>query len=424
MGSVLLAIDDISKRAQGEALSDALDQINLAMISTVEYHELLERAMAEASQVLRGDQAVLAVLVDGSWITRFATGVPWARRGEAVPNPEARQFSALAIGHRAIVSTSARTRRAHFSSREAGTQIVHVPLESRDRVVGAISFSRCGRNAAFSEPELDFIEKLAPALSLALENAELHANARRIAEVLQMSLLKPVTRVAGLEVGLAYRPANAAERVGGDFYDLFVLGDGRIAVVVGDVCGSGVQAASLTETVRATLRALASIDASPSSIFTRANELLLAQVPRGQFITVLLAVLDIARGKVIISSAGHPPAVVCGHGTRFLEAPHGTPLAAIRNSYREAEFGIAPGETMVLYTDGLIEAGRRTDLFGEQRLAETLSDLESADVQHMVESLVTKATQHAGGRLMDDLAVIAVHLLAGPARQTLSAAEE
>ena len=272
-----------------------------------------------------------------------------------------------------------------------------------------------GRKATFSEAELDFIEKLAPALSLALENAELHANEHRIAEVLQTSLLKPVIAVPGLEIGLAYRPAHAAEQVGGDFYDLFALKDGRVAVVIGDVSGSGVQAASLTETTRATLRALASLDLSPSSILTKANELLLTQVPRGQFVTALLAILDIARGKVIISSAGHPPLVVCGENTRILEAPHGTPLGAIGTIYGEAEFDFLPGETLVLYTDGLIEARRGTDFFGESRLMEELSGRTWVDVQEMVETLVSTVTEHAGGRLADDLAVIAVRLApAGP----------
>jgi two-component system CheB/CheR fusion protein len=264
LGSVLLAIDDITSRAHTEALSDALDQINLTMISTVAYDELLDRAMKEATEALDSDQAVLAVPSDGSWIARFSSGVSWASPGAVVPKAEARQFSALAIGQRAIVSTSSLERRARLSAKEAGTQVVHVPLGSRDRVVGALSFGRRGRKATFSEAELDFIEKLAPALSLALQNAEMHANEHRIAEVLQKSLLKPVIAVPGLEIGLAYRPAHAAELVGGDFYDLFALHDGRFAVVIGDVSGSGVQAASLTETTRATLRALASLDLSPS----------------------------------------------------------------------------------------------------------------------------------------------------------------
>jgi serine phosphatase RsbU (regulator of sigma subunit) len=282
-------------------------------------------------------------------------------------------------------------------------------------VVGALSFGRRGRKSAFSEAELDFIDKVAPALSLALENAELHANEHRIAEVLQMSLLRAVIAVPGLETGLAYRPAHEAERVGGDFYDLFVLKDRRVAVVVGDVCGSGVHAASLTETVRATLRALASLDPSPSSVLAKANELLLAPGSSGQFITVLLAILDVERGKIVVASAGHPPPVVCGKKTRFLEAPHGTPLGAIKNVYREAEFDILPGETVVLYTDGLIEARREAELFGEKRLLEALNGQNCEDVQEMVEGLVSTATEYAGGRLADDLAVMAVHLKPRPA---------
>jgi two-component system CheB/CheR fusion protein len=415
LGSVLLAIDDITARAHTEALSDALDQINLTMISTVAYDDLLDRAMNEAAQALDSDQALLVVPADGSWVARFSSGVSWASPGAVVPKAEAKQFSALAIGQRAIVSTSSLERRARLSAKEAGTQVVHVPLGSRDRVVGALSFGRRGRKATFSEAELDFIEKLAPALSLALENAELHANEHRIAEVLQKSLLKPVIAVPGLEIGLAYRPAHAAELVGGDFYDLFALGEGRFAVVIGDVSGSGVQAASLTETTRATLRALASLELSPSAIMTKANELLLAQVPREHFVTASLAIVDIERGKVVVSSAGHPPLLVCGGTTRTLEAPHGTPLGTIGTLYAEAEFDFLTGETLVLYTDGLIEARRGTDFFGEGRLMEALSGRSWVDVQEMVETLVATVTEHAG-RLADDLAVIAVRYGAALAR--------
>jgi two-component system CheB/CheR fusion protein len=415
LANVLVAIDDITERAQAEALSESLDQINLIMISTVDYDELLGRAMAEAAQALQCDEAVLVVLADGYWITRFSAGATWARPGLALPESRARQFSALAIGQRSIVSTPPLERRVRFLSRNAGEQTIHVPLRSQDKVVGAFSFGRRGGTSGFAGAELDFIDKLAPALSMALENAELHANALRIAEVLQTSLLKPVKGVPGLEIGLAYQPAHLAERVGGDFYDLFALEDQRVAVLVGDVCGSGVQAASLTETVRATLRALASLDPSPASILTRANEVMLAHASSIQMVTVLLAILDIARGKIIISSAGHPPLVACGETTRFLEPPHGMPLGATNTEYRQAEFDLLPGETIVLYTDGLTEARRGQEFFGESRLLEVLSGQDRADVQRMVDMLVSTVTEHANGRLADDLAVIAVHLAAAGA---------
>jgi chemotaxis methyl-accepting protein methylase/serine phosphatase RsbU (regulator of sigma subunit)/PAS domain-containing protein len=413
LANVLLAMDDITERAQASALSDSLDQINLIMISTIRYDELLGRAMTEAAHALGCEEAVLVVRVEGRWITRFSAGTTWASPGVALPDDRARQFSALAVGQRAIVSMPAFGGRVGLFPGDVITDVVHVPLRSGDDVAGAFSFGRRGKTR-FTDAELNFIDKLAPALSMALENAELHAHERRIAEVLQESLLKPVAGLPGLELGLAYRPANVAERVGGDFYDLFALKDGRVAVVVGDVNGSGVQAASLTETVRATIRALASLDPSPSSVLTKANDILLSQPSSGQIVTVLLAILDVLHGKVVISSAGHPPLVVCGEIARFLEPPPGPPLGAMTKLYREAEFALAAGETLVLYTDGLTEARRGPDFFGETRLLTMLSGRDRANPQGTVEALVAAATHHAGGRLADDLAVIAVHLVSTP----------
>ena len=409
--NVLLAIEDITERSRGQALSDALDRINLTMVSTSDYDELLERAMTEAAQALGSVEAALVIPADGSWITRFSQGASWATAGASVSDDVARQFSGLAVGQRAVVSTSSRGKSDDLSPRASRTQSVRVPLISRDGIVGAISFGRSGYDAAFSEAELDFVDKLAPALSLALGNAEAYANEHRIAEVLQTSLLKPLLPVPGMEIGLAYRPAHRAERVGGDFYDLFSLADGRVVAVVGDVSGKGVQAASLTETVRATLRTLTSLALLPAQVLKKANEILMEQLPRGQFVTVLLAIVDVASARVVVSSAGHPPLVVCGEKARFLEVLPGTPLGAVTSDYSEAEFELLPTETMVLYTDGLIEARRGSDFFGEHRLIGALAGEGGTNVQRMVESLVSKVTEYAGGRLADDLAVIAVHLV-------------
>jgi serine phosphatase RsbU (regulator of sigma subunit) len=169
-----------------------------------------------------------------------------------------------------------------------------------------------------------------------------------------------------------------------------------------------VRAASLTETVRATLRALASVDLSPSSILTRANEVMLVHASSMQMVTVLLAILDIPRGKITVSSAGHPPPLVCGETCRFLEAPPGLPLGTMSHVYREAEFHVTSDETIFLYTDGLTEARRGPDFFGETRLVEALSAENHADVQHMVDMIVSTVREHTNGRLTDDLAILAV----------------
>jgi serine phosphatase RsbU (regulator of sigma subunit) len=270
-----------------------------------------------------------------------------------------------------------------------------------------ISFGDCFPAGRFGEPELDFVDKLAPALSLALENARLFAIHQRVAETFQRSLLKPMAPVEGFEVGLAYVPAFEPEKVGGDFYDLFTLERGLTAVIAGDVVGKGVEAAVLTETVRTMLRTVASMEPSPALILKKVNDLLRESSGR-QFVTVVAAVIDSTAGKVAVSSAGHPPAMIYGHEPRVLEISPAAPLGAREGRFHEATFDIATGDTLVLYTDGLIEARRGNELFGEQRVLDELVRMKRMDLQKTVDALVSSATEFAGGHLDDDLVIIAV----------------
>ena len=221
--NVLLAIDDITERAQAEALSDALDQINLVMISTVDYDELLDRAMTEAAQGLFG------VTRPCSWSRSTARGesqdfsagadLGKSGRGRSRRGGSQAVLEPCAIGQRAIVSTSSlEIRGACCSSIDAGTQRGACATQVSGRCGRSLQFRPLRlRGGRFTDAELDFIDKLAPALSMALENAEgCTRDEHRIAEVLQTSLLKPIAPVAGLEVGVAYVPAFEPEKVGGD----------------------------------------------------------------------------------------------------------------------------------------------------------------------------------------------------------------
>ena len=407
LDNVLLAIDDVTSQARAESLGNSLERIGLGMVSSFDADEILQRAVTEAAGALGCSEAMLAVPTEGTWVVRFALGEEEPVTGTVLAGQVARQFSALSPGQRAVVTTS-RPKGARVSLKERGTERVHAALTVRDEMAGVISFGACRPIDRFGEPELDFIDKLAPALSLALENARLFSIHRRVAETFQRSLLKPMAPVAGLEVGLAYIPALEPEKVGGDFYDLFVLGGGLTAVIAGDVMGKGVEAAVLTETVRAIIRTLASIEHSPSYVLTKANELLREGGSRRQFVTALVAIIDSAKGTVTISSAGHPPPIVCGRVPRLLQVRPAAPLGVGSGPFHEATFDIRANETLVLYTDGLTEARQGTEMFGEQRVLQQLVDTGTTDLQAMVDALVSSASEFAGGHLVDDLAVIAV----------------
>lgn len=118
--------------------------------------------------------------------------------------------------------------------------------------------------------------------------------------------------------------------------------------------------------------------------------------------------VDSLKGTVSISSAGHPPPVVCGREPRLLEVRPAAPLGALSGPFHEATFDLATDETLVLYTDGLTEARQGIEMFGEQRVLQELAGTGTMDLQAMVDALVSSATEFAGGHLVDDLAVIAV----------------
>jgi two-component system CheB/CheR fusion protein len=401
---VLLAIDDITARARLESLGNALERIGLGMVSSFDADEILRGAVTEAAGALGCSQALLAVSDRDAWVVRFALGKEEPASGTTLTGAIARQFSALAPGQRTVVASRSK---GASSFGQRSSERVHAALTVRDEVVGVISFGGCFPVGRFGEPELDFIDKLAPALSLALENARLFSIHQRVAETFQRSLLKPIAPVEGFEVGLAYVPAFEPEKVGGDFYDLFSLEGGLTAVIVGDVVGKGVQAAVLTETVRTMLRTVASMEPSPSLVLKKVNDLLRESTGR-QFVTVVVAVIDTAKGTITISSAGHPPAILYGKESRLLQIPPATPLGVGDGRFHEGTFDIKPGETLVLYTDGLIEARQGNALFGEERVLKELRRVDGMDVQKMVDALVSSASQFAGGHLGDDLVIIAI----------------
>jgi PAS domain S-box-containing protein len=244
----------------------------------------------------------------------------------------------------------------------------------------------------------------------------LYDEQRRIALTLQQHFMHPLPAVEGVELALVSQAANEPELVGGDFSDVFLLEDGRVVIVIGDVAGKGVDAAGLTETVRSTVRALALVDSSPAFLLRKSNELLLAgEVDSEQFVTVLIAVFDPQTGGVEYSSAGHPPAVRVGQdGSRPLETFFSTPLGMMPADFRVARATLAPSETLVLYTDGVIEARRSGgELFGQDRLLETLSAAAGESCE-AITRLLQEAARDFAGSLKDDLLVVALRLRREP----------
>jgi sigma-B regulation protein RsbU (phosphoserine phosphatase) len=237
-------------------------------------------------------------------------------------------------------------------------------------------------------------------------------HAEKLARTLQESLSPPhLPRVAGLDVAVHYEPF-AVEEVGGDFYDLFPLTPDRAGFFLGDVCGKGAPAAVLTSLVRYTIRTAAMLSEGPAAILANLNAALLRELDsagRMQMCTVVYGEIDTSKETAVVTLAvaGHPPPVIVRAGGA-VESPvaHGTILGAFANpGFETCAFDLRPGDAIVVYSDGILDAeldGARVD---EARVEDLLAQAAHADAQDLVDTL--ERALH-GTPLRDDVAIMAL----------------
>jgi PAS domain S-box-containing protein len=245
--------------------------------------------------------------------------------------------------------------------------------------------------------------------ALAVERATLAHRVTEISEQLQSSLAaSPLPCVPGVEIAARYSPGgDELEHVGGDWYDVVDTDDGALSIVLGDVMGRGVQAATTMIWVRGGIRGLVTVDPTPAFVLGAADRLLTRDAP-DQFVTAVVAVLDPAARRLTLSSAGHVPVLVVhgdGHVDR-LGVGSGTPLGVGCAERVTETHHLPPGATVVLVTDGVVE-GRAWDLDqGVDRLAERASYRRHLPLDELVEEL----SRLADPCVADDVTVVAARL--------------
>jgi serine phosphatase RsbU (regulator of sigma subunit)/PAS domain-containing protein len=284
---------------------------------------------------------------------------------------------------------------------------VAVRLGSPGRPLGVL-FVNHTRRHRFSRPELAFVETLTSYLSVTIERARLVSVLREAVISLQAAVLPAdFPTVPGLDAAALYRSASEVAQVGGDFYDLFALDDGRVAAVIGDVCGKGVAAARHTVRLRYELRTLLEDGRPPGRALTAFNRRVQEEFVEDEYATLLLLVLDPATGAVSWSSAGHPAPLATGATPRSLAFAGSLPVGLFGDAtYRTARFTLPPARCLVLYTDGVIEA-RNLDgqEFGTEGL-EAAAPAVAASAAAVAEVVLKQVLSHSGGHLDDDAAVL------------------
>ncbi|WP_106401923.1 SpoIIE family protein phosphatase [Actinocorallia populi] len=289
---------------------------------------------------------------------------------------------------------------------------VGLPLLMAGSAIGALRFAFT-RPREITEEERVFLEALAGQCALAVGRATLYEQEHNTAEQLQRSLLPDsLPQLAGMQLAARYHPATRHVQVGGDWYDAFKLADDRLAVAVGDVMGKGVLAASVMGRVRNALRALALNDPRPAAVLAGLDRVFSATEDEEQFTTLAYAVINPDTGAAVVSNAGHPPALVVrtdGPPVLGLAEP-GTPLGW-PSQRQQSSFSVEPGNTVVFYSDGLVENRRRGVDAGLDELVAVAGNAPSEvvrDPEILVDYLVDQML--AGYDQDDDVTVLALHV--------------
>ena len=318
--------------------------------------------------------------------------------------------------------------------RAAGITLI-VPLVTSGELIGALYLGPRLSEQEYSSDDRRLLSTLAaqaaPAIRVAQLVQEQAAEAAereridqemRVATLIQQQFLpRELPKLPEWQVAAYYGPARA---VGGDFYDFIELPDGRIAIVVGDVTDKGVPAALIMARTHSILRAEASRSPSPGAVLARANELLVPEMPNRMFVTCLLVFLEPAAGRIVIANAGHNlPYVRTSDGVTEVRAT-GMPLGLLPGVvYDETEAVIAPGSSVLLYSDGVVEAhGPEREMYGFPRLRAELATLDvpgSDLIDRVLEHL--HAFTGAGWEQEDDITMVALRRAGGVAAATTAA---
>ncbi|MFI9771752.1 SpoIIE family protein phosphatase [Streptomyces sp. NPDC052415] len=373
------------------------------------------------SYVLHEDEE----LIDGikSLLSKIAPPDP-------VPTPGARIWSAPAqAAHQAALRTSMRSLGLREPLPRAGSGVgptlatasavggetVVLPLVARNRVIGMLTLGK-PTDEHFRQEILELAEDLSRRAALALDNARLYSERTAISQSLQRSLLPPeLPEIDGVEVEVIYRAAGEGNEVGGDFYDLFPISDGAYGFAIGDVCGTGPNAAAVTGLARHALRLLAREGLSGPAVLERLNSAILDEGARSRFLTLLYGELrpqEDGSAELKVVCAGHPLPLRLRQDGTVEPAAEPQPLLGVMEDLElyEQTVTLDPGDVLLCVTDGVTERREGTRMLGDDGLTDVLTTCTGLTAGAVAARIMRAVERFASDAPSDDMAILAMRV--------------
>lgn len=292
---------------------------------------------------------------------------------------------------------------------------VSAPIMHDSRPAGAIYICST-QPGVFTDEDADILTAFAGHAAIAIANAEHYEREHHIAESLQQVIFPPAKLEFGsLRIAGKYEPAWDEARVGGDFFDYFDLGDGRLGIAIGDVSGKGLDAAVHTAIVKYSYQAYLREGFSPSEALRRIDEAFHERArqesfPDHVFISLFCGILEESTGRLTYCNAGHEPPVKLSKSGDTMLLNSTAPIIGLNPAAQidQSEITVEPGDVLVLYTDGVTEARWEGDMFGSNGLIDAIRGCNDYSPEDLAEHLYQKAKTHARGLVQDDIAIVIV----------------
>lgn len=406
-----------TRERERELMLGSLSLIGTTILTTTDPEDMLQRAVVEAVEAFDADWGWVAERSGRGWSIRNTHGVSGL--------PEAARFAEDAGSLPRLAAASGKVVSA-MRGQQSGREVISlldrhsldafllVPVFERGIVTAVLGFC-WGSPFAITEDHLRVAEQLAVSLSLALGNAHSFEQERKLGRQLTEAFFPMPAAIPGLAMGHLYRSASAGLRVGGDFFDVVDVGDGRVGLFIGDVAGHGMDAVPLAGSMKGLMHAELALHSTPAAAVRRANELVSREAATGAYASAFIGMLEPEARRLRYCSAGHPSPVILRRGGAAELLPQRQLVLGVdeRAAYAEARVQINEGDLLVMYTDGLTDARHANgETFGTQRLLDAVERAATLPAEDVPEALFMEAFSFAHGELQDDIALLALRLLA------------
>jgi serine phosphatase RsbU (regulator of sigma subunit) len=417
LGRSLNAEREVARRVR------ALYEVSESFAQSLSLKATLDALARSAVDLLGVDAAVIRMLdVRGELLEERAIHVRDARLGEAMTpvlalpqtfdvGPIRRLFRTrrpLMLAPR-VAHTLGGSHRLLAPFLEKGSSAAVIPIATPGEVIGTLTIVSFDPGRPIVRETLETALSITAQAALAIDNGRLYQQQKEFADTMRRSLLpRSHPELEGLEIGEVYQPSTRVD-VGGDVYDFLELGDGKLAVVLGDVTGHGIEATADMAMAKFVFRSLAREHPTPADFLASANEVVISEIGPAKFITMIYLTVDAANGEILAASAGHPaPLLVSSRGDVEQLGVRGLVLGVEPGqSYVERRARLGPGGVLVVYTDGVVEARRDGELYGLGRLAELARASRGRSAAEIARAVIDDCRSFAGD-LADDCAVVVI----------------